>query len=56
MEKGMVGQQGSGSFSGELAGMGGLPEEKFLGFSSQGLLAKGTELLKRTRKGEQSLV
>lgn len=52
VEKGMVGQQGSGSFSGELAGMGGLPEENFLGFSSQGLLAKGTELLKRTRKGE----
>ncbi|KZV25953.1 hypothetical protein F511_08898 [Dorcoceras hygrometricum] len=35
------------SFSGELA-----PEENFLGICSRELLAKGCELLKRTRKGD----
>jgi len=34
------------SFSGEL-----LPEENFLGICSRELLARGVELLKRTRKG-----
>lgn len=34
------------SFSGELA-----PEENFLGICSRELLARGCELLKRTRKG-----
>ena len=38
-----------GGFSGELA-----PEENFLGLCSQELLARGTELLKRTRQGEAS--
>ncbi|GFY85036.1 auxin canalization protein [Actinidia rufa] len=53
VEKGMgVGSGGSngssnGSFSGEL-----VPEENFLGISSRELLAKGCELLKRTRKGD----
>ncbi|KAK3042198.1 hypothetical protein RJ639_001318 [Escallonia herrerae] len=37
----------NGSFSGEL-----LPEENFLGFCSRELLARGCELLKRTRKGD----
>ncbi|MCL7041446.1 hypothetical protein MKW94_007201 [Papaver nudicaule] len=37
----------SGSYSGEL-----VPEENFLGICSQELLAKGCELLKRTRKGD----
>ncbi|XP_038692476.1 VAN3-binding protein-like isoform X3 [Tripterygium wilfordii] len=37
----------NGSFSGEL-----LPEENFLGNCSRELLAKGCELLKRTRKGD----
>eukprot|EP00262_Sarcandra_glabra_P007356 TRINITY_DN20090_c0_g1_i1.p1 TRINITY_DN20090_c0_g1~~TRINITY_DN20090_c0_g1_i1.p1 ORF type:complete len:444 (-),score=46.34 TRINITY_DN20090_c0_g1_i1:413-1744(-) len=48
VEKGMGNHQnnGSGSFSGEL-----VPEENFLGLCSQELLARGTELLKRTRKG-----
>ncbi|XXG77072.1 hypothetical protein AAC387_Pa08g1303 [Persea americana] len=46
VEKGM-GNQAHGSFSGELP-----LEENFLGFSSQDqLLARGSELLKRTRKG-----
>ncbi|GFZ14189.1 auxin canalization protein [Actinidia rufa] len=53
LEKGMgVGSGGSngssnGSFSGEL-----VPEENFLGICSRELLAKGCELLKRTRKGD----
>lgn len=56
MEKGMgaitggnSGSNGSsnGSFSGEL-----VPEENFLGICSRELLARGCELLKRTRKGE----
>nr|KJB28376.1 hypothetical protein B456_005G045200 [Gossypium raimondii] len=37
----------NGSFSGEL-----LPEENFLGICSRELLARGCELLKRTRKGD----
>ncbi|KAL6008072.1 hypothetical protein ACLOJK_033578 [Asimina triloba] len=45
VEKGMATQTNS-SFSGELA-----PEENFLGVCSQELLARGSELLKRTRKG-----
>ena len=36
----------NGSFSGEL-----VPEENFLGICNRELLAKGCELLKRTRKG-----
>lgn len=36
----------NGSFSGEI-----LPEENFLGICSRELLARGVELLKRTRKG-----
>lgn len=36
----------NGSFSGEL-----VPEENFLGICSRELLARGCELLKRTRKG-----
>lgn len=40
----------SGSFSGEL-----IPEENFLGICSRELLARGCELLKRTRKGMESL-
>ncbi|XP_074344473.1 VAN3-binding protein-like isoform X2 [Apium graveolens] len=54
VEKGMnmSGNEGSnnssnGSFSGEL-----LPEENFLGICSRELLARGCELLKRTRKGD----
>ncbi|CDO99102.1 unnamed protein product [Coffea canephora] len=56
MEKGMGvgngsngGSNGSsnGSFSGEL-----VPEENFLGICSRELLARGCELLKRTRKGD----
>ncbi|WOG83286.1 hypothetical protein DCAR_0102461 [Daucus carota subsp. sativus] len=54
VEKGMniSGNGGSnnssnGSFSGEL-----LPEENFLGICSRELLARGCELLKRTRKGD----
>ncbi|KAK7270562.1 hypothetical protein RIF29_23794 [Crotalaria pallida] len=43
---GSVGSANS-SFSGELA-----PEENFLGICSRELLAKGCELLKRTRKGD----
>lgn len=39
------------SFSDELV----QDEENFLGLCSQELLARGTELLKRTRKGLQSL-
>lgn len=54
VEKGMGGGiSGNGStgnsnssFSGELA-----PEENFLGICSRELLARGCELLKRTRKG-----
>ncbi|XP_054793416.1 VAN3-binding protein-like isoform X2 [Prosopis cineraria] len=53
VEKGM-GASGNGSngnsnssFSGELA-----PEENFLGICSRELLARGCELLKRTRKGD----
>lgn len=38
----------NGSFSGEL-----VPEENFLGICSRELLARGCELLKRTRKGKQ---
>lgn len=37
----------NGSFSGELL----VPEENFLGICSRELLARGCELLKRTRKG-----
>ncbi|XP_020534210.1 VAN3-binding protein isoform X2 [Jatropha curcas] len=37
----------NGSYSGEL-----LPEENFLGICSRELLARGCELLKRTRKGD----
>ncbi|KAL1296317.1 hypothetical protein HN51_057020 [Arachis hypogaea] len=51
---GSVNNSGSGSngssnssFSGELA-----PEENFLGICSRELLARGSELLKRTRKGD----
>ncbi|KAK3040538.1 hypothetical protein RJ639_028984 [Escallonia herrerae] len=46
---GNCGSNGSsnGSFSGEL-----LPEENFLGICSRELLARGCELLKRTRKGD----
>ncbi|CAI9118389.1 OLC1v1019955C3 [Oldenlandia corymbosa var. corymbosa] len=56
IEKGMgVGNGGNGgsngssngSFSGEL-----VPEENFLGICSRELLARGCELLKRTRKGD----
>ncbi|KAL0388548.1 UNVERIFIED_CONTAM: VAN3-binding protein [Sesamum radiatum] len=55
MEKGMGavtggnngGGNSNGSFSGEL-----VPEENFLGICSRELLARGCELLKRTRKGE----
>lgn len=45
---GAAGGNGSSnsSFSGELA-----PEENFLGICSRELLARGCELLKRTRKG-----
>lgn len=39
----------NGSFSGEL-----LPEENFLGICSRELLARGCELLKRTRKGKHN--
>lgn len=39
----------NGSFSGEL-----VPEENFLGICSRELLARGCELLKRTRKGNIS--
>lgn len=55
VEKGMGNGNGGGSgngssngssFSGEL-----VPEENFLGICSRELLAKGCELLKRTRKG-----
>ncbi|XP_058106140.1 VAN3-binding protein-like isoform X2 [Magnolia sinica] len=45
VEKGM-GTTPNGSYSGEL-----VPEENFLGVCSQELLARGSELLKRTRKG-----
>ncbi|KAM7485300.1 hypothetical protein LguiA_001309 [Lonicera macranthoides] len=38
----------NGSFSGELL----VPEENFLGICSRELLARGCELLKRTRKGD----
>ncbi|XVF20651.1 hypothetical protein REPUB_Repub12eG0019800 [Reevesia pubescens] len=37
----------NGSFSGEL-----VPEDNFLGICSRELLARGCELLKRTRKGD----
>lgn len=37
------------SFSGEL-----VPEENFLGICSREFLARGCELLKRTRKGKKS--
>ncbi|OMO85582.1 hypothetical protein COLO4_21557 [Corchorus olitorius] len=40
----------NGSFSGEL-----VPEENFLGICSRELLARGCELLKRTRKGDLHL-
>lgn len=51
VEKGM-GNQAHGSFSGELP-----LEENFLGFSSQDqLLARGSELLKRTRKGSLTMI
>lgn len=46
VEKGM-GVGSNGSYSGEL-----VPEENFLGICSQELLARGCELLKRTRQGE----
>ncbi|XP_057538855.1 VAN3-binding protein-like [Amaranthus tricolor] len=50
-EKGITESNGSngssGSHSGEL-----LPEENFLGICSRELLARGSELLKRTRKGD----
>ena len=53
VEKGMAIGGGTGSngnsnssFSGEL-----VPEENFLGICSRELLARGCELLKRTRKG-----
>lgn len=53
VDKGFVGGSGSngsnGSSSGELA-----PEENFLGICSRELLARGGELLKRTRKGIKS--
>ncbi|GAB4851041.1 hypothetical protein Ancab_030339 [Ancistrocladus abbreviatus] len=53
-EKGMAGGGGSngssGSHSGEL-----FAEENFLGFCSRELLSKGSELLKRTRKGDLHL-
>ncbi|KAK1311317.1 hypothetical protein QJS10_CPA08g00299 [Acorus calamus] len=39
-------QSDNGSFSGDM-----VPEDNFLGVCSQELLARGTELLKRTRKG-----
>ncbi|XP_011073459.1 VAN3-binding protein isoform X1 [Sesamum indicum] len=47
--RGNGGSNGSsnGSFSGEL-----VPEENFLGICSRELLARGGELLKRTRKGD----
>lgn len=62
VEKGMgVGGGGGGgngsngnsnsSFSGEL-----VPEENFLGICSRELLARGCELLKRTRKGNFHLI
>ena len=58
VEKGLGGGGGGGggngsngnsnsSFSGEL-----VPEENFLGICSRELLARGCELLKRTRKGK----
>ncbi|PIA31650.1 hypothetical protein AQUCO_04900152v1 [Aquilegia coerulea] len=50
VERGMgVGNNGhpNGNYSGEL-----VPEENFLGICSQELLARGCELLKRTRQGE----
>ncbi|KAK9160865.1 hypothetical protein Syun_007206 [Stephania yunnanensis] len=52
VERGMgIGSNGNGhtngNYSDELA-----PEENFLGICSQELLAKGAELLKRTRKGD----
>ena len=54
VEKGMAVSSGNNgnngnsnsSFSGEL-----IPEENFLGICSRELLARGCELLKRTRKG-----
>ena len=50
---GVVGNVSNGnsnsSFSGEL-----VPEENFLGVCSRELLARGCELLKRTRKGKVS--
>lgn len=51
VEKGIYGNGGNGSsnssHSGEL-----VPEENFLGICSRELLARGCELLKRTRKGK----
>ncbi|XP_016457973.1 VAN3-binding protein isoform X2 [Nicotiana tabacum] len=50
VEKGMASGNGggsNGSSSGEL-----IPEENFLGICSRELLARGGELLKRTRKGD----
>ncbi|KAF9605059.1 hypothetical protein IFM89_013729 [Coptis chinensis] len=50
VERGMAGTNNghsNGSYSGEL-----VPEENFLGICSQELLARGCELLKRTRQGE----
>lgn len=49
VNSGNAGSNGSsnGSFSGEL-----VPEENFLGICSRELLARGGELLKRTRKGK----
>lgn len=44
--KGGVGGGGVGGYRGDLA-----PEDNFLGICSRELLAKGCELLKRTRKG-----
>lgn len=50
VEKGM-GNQAQGSFSGELQ-----PEECFLGGCNQDqILARGSELLKRTRKGRPAV-
>lgn len=53
VEKGMASGNGggsNGSSSGEL-----IPEENFLGICSRELLARGGELLKRTRKGTNSI-
>lgn len=54
VDKGMGSGNGggsNGSSSGEL-----IPEENFLGICSRELLARGGELLKRTRKGIHSIL